>query len=142
MTQHRTPQIESALMRAVSTVLTEGLADPRVRGLVTVTGVELTEDHAVAVVKVSVMPAEHERATLAALQHAAPQVRHRVGRRVRYRQLPRLQFKLDPSIKRQARVLDAINQAMAESPPTAAADDDTPPDAPSPNPRDRKDSSP
>jgi len=124
---HRTEQIESALMRAVSSELAEGLADPRARGLITVTGVELSADHRDAVVKVSIMPAEHEKVTMAALTSATARVRTRASRRLRCRQMPRLEFKLDRTVKRQAAVLDAINEAMRVSGPGAEpeADDDS-----------------
>jgi ribosome-binding factor A len=125
----RTEQIESALMRAVSRELAEGLADPRARGLVTVTGVELSADHLDAVVKVSIMPAEHETLTMTALTSATARLRTRTSRRLRYRQMPRLTFKLDRTVKRQAAVLDAINQAMRLSGPGAGPETDDDSDA-------------
>jgi len=137
---HRTEQIESALMRAVGNVLAEGLADPRYRGLVTVTGVTLSHDKREASVGISVLPAEHESSTLAALEHATPHIRSRVMQRVRYRQMPRLIFQLDPTIKRQARVLGAINQAMNLSGPGLADQTDRDTDS-GPHP-DGKDSNP
>ncbi len=124
MSHHRTEQTESVLMRAVGTILTEGLADPRVRGLITVTGVELSQDHRVASVKVSILPAEQEKPTLAALNHAAPRIRSKVAQRVRYRHLPRIEFEHDPTIKRQAQVIRAINQAMEISGPGEGPESD------------------
>jgi ribosome-binding factor A len=114
---HRPEQLESALMRQVSQVLERGLADPRVKGLMTVTGVKLTEDRRTAVVSVSVLPAEHARGTIRALRHAAPHIRSQVARGIRARHTPRLEFKLDEALKRQAEVFRALEQARQLTPP-------------------------
>lgn len=121
---HRIEQLESTLRRVIGQILAEGLSDPRLRGLVSVTSVKVTEDRHTAVVNVSVMPAEHEQGSVRALRHAARHIRHEVGRRVEARVLPHLDFKLDRSLKKQAEVMQAIHDAMsATTPPDASADD-------------------
>lgn len=117
----RTEQIEATLRREVGQLLEKGLADPRIKGLVSVTGVRLTDDRHTAVISVSVFPAEHGRGTVHALQHAAKHLRHELTRHVQARQIPRLQFRLDESLKHQARVIQAINEAVG--PDRAEADD-------------------
>src|SRR5687768_14698741 len=99
---HRREQLESSLQRAVSELLAEGLGDPRVRGLVTVTGVEVSPDNHYADVGVSVLPATQEALTLAGLQAAAGHLRTDVARKLRMRTVPQLRFRVDPSIKKQA----------------------------------------
>lgn len=116
---HRTEQTESAILRAVSKVLAEGLADPRYKGLATVTRVKLDTDRRCAAVGISIMPAEAEAATIAAIRHAAAHIRREVGQTIRTRRVPQLDFQLDQSLKRQAEVLGAIQQAMADTPPEA-----------------------
>ena len=109
---HRTEQVEAALKRAIGTVLMRGLADPRYRGIVSVTEVKLDHDQREARVGVSVLPAERGRATVAALKHAASHVRREVGEEIRIRRMPELRFELDESLKKQAEVLGAIRDAM------------------------------
>jgi len=110
---HRTEQLESTLRRTIGQIITEGLSDPRLRGIVSVTNVKVTDDKHTAVVDVSVMPEAFEKGTIQALRHAAKHIRHEVSQRVEARTLPFLDFKIDRSLKQQARVMDAINDAMS-----------------------------
>ncbi len=99
---HRAEQISSTIQRAVQTVISRGLNDPRVRGLVSVTKVLVDDDLSHATVYVSVMPAEHGALTMHGLRAAAKRIRSEVGNVVRMRRVPRLTFRLDDSIKRHA----------------------------------------
>lgn len=135
---HRKQQVESALRRAISTVLAQKLSDPRIRGLVSVTGVDVSPDLRNANVLVSVMPEEFEKRTIAGLRHAAIHIHALVCKAVDMRIVPHLEFKLDKTLKREAGVLAAIHRAMArETPAGAAAPDETtqPADPTAPKPR-------
>jgi len=114
MSERRRRQLESSIQRAVQTTLVKGLADPRDRGLVTVTGVRLTEDHREAIVSISVLPEEAETLTMHALHDAARHVRHEIADDVPLPRTPEVRFKLDKSVKQQGAVLAAINQAAEE----------------------------
>jgi ribosome-binding factor A len=111
----RREQIASALQREIGRILIEGLADPRAKGMISVTGVEVSQDRRQAVVNVSIMPEKHQHTTMQALRHARQHIQNRLADRIRARQLPRLEFKLDESLKKQARVIESINAARAET---------------------------
>ncbi len=107
---HRPDQLASAIRRAVSSALTR-LHDERIKGLVSVTSVDVSPDFRQATVNVSVLPDEHARLSLQGLQSAAPRVQSELERFVRLRRVPRLVFALDHSIKRAAE----LEQALAET---------------------------
>ena len=107
-------KITSALSRAIQDVVGRGLHDPRVRGLISVTRIEMSPDRRNATVFVSVLPAEHAKLTLHGLRHGAQHIRSGVARKVRMRRVPQLAFTLDESIKNEARVIAAINAARAD----------------------------
>jgi len=109
MTQHSS-QIESVLRRAVQDILSKGLNDPRVRGLVSITKVEVSSDYAEATIWCSVLPAEHGALTLRGIESASHWIRREAAEKVRLRRMPRLQFRLDATLKKQAEVLAAINE--------------------------------
>lgn len=119
---HRIEQLESTLQRTIGQIIARGLSDPRLRGLVSVTQVKLTDDKQTAVVHVSVMPDQFEQGSVRALRHAAKHIRHEVSQRVDARYVPYLDFKLDHSLKKQAEVMDAINEAMSVTPPDASSE--------------------
>lgn len=126
MSRHR-DQVASVLARAVQGVLSRGLNDPRVRGLASVTRVDVSPDFANAVILVSVMPEEHASRTVHGLRHAAPHIRSEVGKRVRMRRVPHLTFKLDESLKRESRILAAIDSALRSDEERRHGRDDVPP---------------
>lgn len=111
-------------------VLARGIADPRIRGLITVTGIKLSDDGAHAAVSVSILPADRQELTMHGLRAATAHIRREVMARVRIREMPRLEFRLDESIKKQGEVFAAINRATEErerravEPGSPAANDD------------------
>ena len=102
---------DEVLRRAMQERIARGVADPRVRGLISVTKVSLSLDRADARIWLSVLPAGHADLTLKGLQSAATKIRKELSEKLRMRRLPRLHFLLDESLKREARVIRAIDEA-------------------------------
>jgi len=96
----------SPRMRRVNAILQEaiaeevaGLKDPRL-GFVTITGVDTAPDLRNAIVYFSVLGTDEEQvSTVEALDSAAPHVRSEIGRKVRLKYLPKLDFRVDASIE-------------------------------------------
>lgn len=107
----RTEQLASSIRRVVQTLLSRGLNDPRVRGLVSVTSVRLSDDMADATVYVSILPEDCAALTMHGLRQAAGHLQFQLGRALSMRRVPRLSFKLDESLKKQAAIDAAIAQA-------------------------------
>jgi ribosome-binding factor A len=104
----RLEQLASLIRRHVQAVLARGLHDPRLRGLISITKVEVAPDLSEAAVHVSVLPAEGGATVVHGLRHAAPRIRAEIGPAVRIRRMPRLEFRLDESLKRQATLEQAL----------------------------------
>ena len=104
-------QIASVIHRAVQSMLTRGLNDPRVRGLISVTGVKLNQEGSQATISVSILPEKDVKLTMHGLTSATKHIRYQVGRDIRLRRMPQIIFKLDNSIKRQSEVEAAIAEA-------------------------------
>lgn len=94
-------------------------------GFVTVTGVELTNDLRHAKVFVSVMGSDSEKeATFQGLDSTASHLRSRVGRALRLRVAPEIQFREDDSVARAARIESLL--AGIKTGPADSASTDTP----------------
>jgi ribosome-binding factor A len=107
----RSDRLAESIRAEVATFLGEGAKDPRIVGFVTVTGVETTRDMRHATVFVSVMGTDTERsATLEGLSSLAGHLRGRIGRALRLRVAPELEFRLDESVQRAARIDALLNQ--------------------------------
>ncbi|MEM8738032.1 MAG: 30S ribosome-binding factor RbfA [Planctomycetota bacterium] len=108
----RQKQIESLLHRAVASVLQRGLADPRIKGLVSVTRVDVSPDLKNATVFVSVTPDQYESRTLHGLKDATMHIQRQVKTAVSLRLVPHLRFEIDHDLKRQAELFAAIDEGM------------------------------
>lgn len=115
---HRIEQFESTLRRSISLLLQRDLADPRIRGMISVTEVKVAQDMHNAIIKVSVLPAEYEKLTLHGLNSAAKHIHGKLFKTMRVRRLPFLHFEIDSSIKKQAEVFAAIEEGLAKEKPT------------------------
>jgi ribosome-binding factor A len=90
----------------------ERLSDPRL-GMVTITGVEVAADLRQATVYYAALGREGDD-THDALQAAAPHLRSVLGRQVRLKYLPRLEFRPDPAIAQGQRVEEIIRHLHEE----------------------------
>lgn len=126
---HRVEQLASALHRAVQAVLSKGLNDPRVQGMISVTKVTVSADKRNATVFVSVMPSEKADLTMHGLRAAAPHIRRSAGEIIDAFRLPEITFKLDKQFQKQAEALAAIARVRAEledTPTTAPGEEAAP----------------
>lgn len=130
----RPDRVAEAIREEVATFLTDGVKDPRVRGMVTVTGVDVTRDLRHAKVFVSVLGEQAERdETMAGLAGMATHLRGHIGRALRLRAAPEIAFKYDQSVTHAARIETLLEQVRQErdagdtdDPSPAAGASDTP----------------
>lgn len=101
----RPDRVAAAVREVIASVLAEGVKDPRVTGLVTVTGVEMSRDLSQATVFVSLYgdPATHDE-VMEGLTSVASGLRGRVGRELQLRLAPAITFKRDDTVERAARI--------------------------------------
>ena len=112
----RSDQVAAAIRDAVQAVIDRGLQDPRISGLITITGVRVSEDLRSATIAVSVYPAQKQELTMHGLHAAARHVRHEIADALGMRRTPELLFRLDTAAKKQAETLEAIARAVASRP--------------------------
>ena len=130
MPQHqRSDRVAAAIREEVANFLAEGVKDPRVTGLVTVTGVEMTRDLRHAKVFVSIMGEDSQRAsTIEGLTSVQGFLRSRLARSLSLRVAPEVQFVMDDSVARAARIETLLNQ-IRTTPTSGSAGDDGEPGA-------------
>ena len=101
----RPDRVAEAVREEVAAILAAGVKDPRVSGIVTVTGAEMSRDLAAATVYVSVYGDDDEIArTMEGLASVATGLRGRVGRALQLRLAPLITFRRDESAARAARI--------------------------------------
>jgi len=126
----RQGRVGHLLREEISRIIERELKDPRVDGLITITGVDVTADLRHARVFVSVYGSDDEvRQTLETLDRAAGFIRAELGKVVRLRYLPELEFKRDESIARGARIFELLEQVKRETRPDDQPDAQPQPDS-------------
>lgn len=109
----RSDRVASQLQREMAELLQVHVKDKRL-GMVTVSGVEVTRDLAVAKVYVSFLGAsETIKDCLGSLSQLVPMFRHELGKRMRMRVMPELRFVHDESIERGMR-MDALLKQLEQ----------------------------
>jgi len=106
-------RVDEAVREVLSAALSEGLKDPRV-GFVTVTDVKTTPDLRQARVYVSVLGDDAARsATLDGLASAHGFLQGRIGRELRMKRTPTLEFRYDDTAERADRLTRLIDRVEA-----------------------------
>jgi ribosome-binding factor A len=110
----RKRRIESEIQRVLSEVIAREVKDPRV-GNVTITAVRVSPDMATARVYFTPFASKHPPEEVrAGLVHAGGFLRGEVGRRLRLRHAPRLEFVFDDTIERASRLTGLIDRAVRQ----------------------------
>jgi ribosome-binding factor A len=117
---YRPDRVADQIRAEISQLLAREVHDPGV-GFLTVTRVQVSPDLQLARVYYTTIGSDTQRrATVKALQRAIPFLRYQIGKRLRLRRVPVLEFFFDKSVEHQARVeelLREIHEAEAARPP-------------------------
>ena len=111
MTSRRILRLNEAIREELAELLRREMRDPRLGALITITEVDTSPDLALAHVYVSVLGSDEETSeAVRALRHAAGYLKRELGDRLRLRRVPTLDFRLDPSLARGARVMQLLRE--------------------------------
>lgn len=112
----RQHKVEELLKVEVSEIIQREMKDPRL-GFITVTGVEISPDLKHAKVFVSVMGDDGQKTmSLKALNRAAGFVRTEIGKRVRMKTTPEIEFRLDSSIDHGVKIFELLERIKKYEP--------------------------
>jgi ribosome-binding factor A len=113
----RVRKIESQLREIVGEEVAN-LSDPRIQGLLTITGVRVSPDLANATVFYSVLAGEDaEEDARDGLQSAAGRIQAAVGAQTRLKRTPRLRFEPDPVVQQATRIESALREVRSDDDP-------------------------
>jgi ribosome-binding factor A len=111
MDKQRLKRVASLLRDELTALILDGVKDPRIDSLVSITEVEVAKDASFARVFVSYYGAKEKRdEIIEALNHAAGYLQKEIAKRVRLRYTPRLLFVHDESIERGFRINEVLKK--------------------------------
>ena len=110
----RAQRIAEQIQREMAELIRLELKDPRV-GLVTITGVEVTQDYEHAKVFFTLLGEAQQAAdSLVGLQRASGFLRSQLSRRMQLRIIPQLHFIYDESVERGIHLSKLIDEAITQ----------------------------
>ncbi len=134
---YRKGRLGEEIRKIIGDLLLNGLRDPRLRDrIVSVTGVEVSDDGSYATVYLSVLGGslasetedEVKKEVLEAMKKASGFIRRDIGGKIKIRHVPELSFRIDESMeygRHMSRILDSLDIPAEEEPaaqePQAAA---------------------
>lgn len=113
MASNRIKRISEEVKKSISTMLINGIKDPRITSMVSVTDVEVTNDLRYAFVYISILGGDEE-STLEGLNSARGYIRREVVRTVKLRYAPEIIFKIDDSLDR-GMYMDELIKSVSQS---------------------------
>jgi len=113
MTQQRKERVEGLLQQVVCEILQE-IKDPRV-GFLTVTGIKMSPDLRQAKIYFSVIGDDQAReTTLQGLKSAKGFIRTELGKKIRLRFIPEIEFVIDRSLDHGLKIFSLLKQVERE----------------------------
>jgi len=113
MVRRRAQRAGRLIQEEISKIIQRELKDPRI-GLVTVTGVDVTDDLRCAKVFITVLKEEEKAPTLEGLEHAKGFIRREIGQRIKLKFTPEIEFRFDESAERGARIEEVLKKIKEE----------------------------
>lgn len=111
----RTERLGSLIRQELAMMILRDLNDPRLKGMPSITRVEVSADLSVADVFVTVMGTPGEQsAALNALRHSAGRMRTMLTPSLSLRQTPFLKFHLDERLRKEIELLNLIEATKRE----------------------------
>ena len=95
----RTDRIEEEVKKIVGTLIDNGIKDPRVNGLISVTKVEVSKDMKYCKIYVSMLGTKDKDEALKGLDSAKGVVRKQIGDKIRTFNTPEVKFIYDDSME-------------------------------------------
>lgn len=115
MAKHRAGRINEEMKKEISAIVMNGLKDPRITAMITITAVEVTSDLSYAKVFTSIFGTDQEKEdTLEGLKSSTGYVRRELGKRISIRKIPELIIVVDDTLDRGMHIDNLIKQANAK----------------------------
>lgn len=109
----RSRRVAEEIKKEIAQIIRDGIKDPRVRGLLTVTNVEVSDDIRYAKIFVSYFGEDEGKdEAIKVLTKASGFIRSELAGRLRLRYTPELTFKFDESIAYGAKISELIRKTV------------------------------
>ncbi|MCD8024221.1 MAG: 30S ribosome-binding factor RbfA [Candidatus Gastranaerophilales bacterium] len=107
----RNERVRKTLQKEISDIILKEINNPKISGFVSITDVEVSHDNSYAKVFYSILAPEDKKEEISQIiMKNVPKIRYEVGKRVRLRLTPELNFIPDESLERGDRITNLIDK--------------------------------
>ncbi len=121
----RTDRVEEEIKKIVSKLIENGIKDPRVTGLVSVTKVEVSKDMKYCKIYVSMIGSKDNNEVIEGLNSAKGLVRKEIGEKVRTFNTPEVKFIYDDSLAYGQHIEEVLGTLNIKHDDEEISEDDT-----------------
>lgn len=114
MSEKRVRRIAEEIKKTVSKLILDGLKDPRIDSLASVTHVDLTNDYSIAKIYISTIDDSKRADTVKGLESAKGFIKREISKDLKLRIMPELIFVEDDSIERSFELFEKIEKVNEE----------------------------
>ncbi|MGB9678625.1 MAG: 30S ribosome-binding factor RbfA [Thermoanaerobacteraceae bacterium] len=113
--QYRSGRLSEEVKREISKMILEEIKDPRIKGMVSITDINITKDLRYAKVYISIFGTDEEKIeTMEGLKSASGFIRHEIGKRIKMRYTPEILFEIDHSIEYGAHISEVLKELKSQ----------------------------
>jgi len=106
----RSEQLEKSLMREINYIIYRKINDPRIK-FVTITRIKVSPDLKYADVFVTIFnDKDQQKKALKGLKNATKFIRGELGKDLKLRHVPKIEFKIDEDLEHQYKILEIITE--------------------------------
>jgi len=107
----RGDRIRKALIKELSDIIQHKVKDPRIKGIISVTDVELSPDNKYAKAYISIFAVDDSKQdVMEAINDSTSFIRGEISRRITMRHTPEIKFELDESQEKARRINDLLDK--------------------------------
>lgn len=111
---NRMDRVNEEFKRELSKIIDQGLKNPNITGLISVTKVKTSSDLKIARVYISILGSKSKKNTLEGIKKASGFIRTELARRVNLRYTPELIFELDETLEYGAKIEKILKEIKSE----------------------------
>lgn len=115
MSDKRVKRISEEIKKIISKLIFDGLKDPRIDSLASITYVDLTNDYSIAKVYVSTFDDKKRNDTVDGLNSAKGFIKREISKELKLRIMPELIFIADDSIEKSFELFEVIGNVNKDN---------------------------
>lgn len=114
MSEKRVNRIAEEIKKLISKLILDGIKDPRIDSLTSVTHVDLTNDYSLAKIYISTIDDSKRKETVEGLESAKGFIKREISKNIKLRVMPELMFIEDDSIEKSFELFEVIEKTKKE----------------------------